>query len=310
MIDVIPYLIIILVAALIMYFTSLIIRRSSIAKTQPDYGRREILKYSSLLVILSLAMIMYKLFLYKHITIVPGVKNMSTTISTREIMLTLPYPKSNRVLENVLLNRRSVREWRDAPIDFEDLSLVLWSSYGVVEEIDGWFRKTSPSAGATYPMEIYVVIGERGVVSREGFLEAGVYKYDPLRHSLRIIKRGDFRRDLYRASLEQEWVLKAPISIVLCAVYSRTTRRYGERGYRYVYMEAGHVAQNIYLITTALGLGTVAVGAFYDDEVAEVISSSHDEAPLYILPVGVPLEIITNDFKKLEVLYERLRSGR
>lgn len=224
-----------------------------------------------------------------------------------EIYLTHPYAKSSYRVEEALLHRKSIRDWSDQPIDFEDLSLILWATYGFIEEINGWYRRTSPSAGATYPIEIYVVVGERSVKTLNGFLEAGVYKYDLLRHSLRLVKRGDFRRDLYYAALEQEWVLKAPISIILCAVYHRTTRIYGERGYRYVYMEAGHVGQNIYLISTSLRLGTVAVGAFYDDQVKRVINASPDEDPVYIFPVGVPREIFVNSFDSVREFFERMR---
>lgn len=225
-----------------------------------------------------------------------------------EVLLVVPTQRTRVSVEEALLNRKSMRSWRPSPIDIEDLSMILWAAYGLVENIDGWLRRTSPSAGATYPMEIYVVVGERSVSTRTGFLEAGVYKYDPVRHSLRLVKRGDLREDLYTASLDQEWVRDAPVSIVICAVYKRTTRVYGERGYRYVYMEAGHIGQNIYLMATALGLGTVAVGAFYDDAVARVLGVSREEEPIYIFPVGVPVERFINSFRELERLYNEMRS--
>ena len=188
--------------------------------------------------------------------------------------------------------------------------MVLWAAYGVVEHAGpGWYRRTSPSAGATYPLELYVVIGERGVRAGSGFLEAGVYKYDPLTHSLTAVKGGDRRRELWEAALRQDWVRDAPVSIVICAVYSRTTQRYGDRGVRYVHMEAGHAGQNIYLMATALGLGTVAVGAFDDDAVARVVGASRDEAPLYIFPLGVPREPYRGDFDALGRLIEGMRRG-
>ncbi|MEZ0289849.1 MAG: SagB/ThcOx family dehydrogenase [Sulfolobales archaeon] len=229
-------------------------------------------------------------------------------LSMSEIFLTIPYIKSRVYLEEALLNRKSYRDWKREPIDIEDLSIILWSSYGVVENIDGWFRRTSPSAGATYPMEIYVVVGSESIRFRGSFLEAGVYKYNPVRHSLKLVRKGDFREELYRAALYQEWVRDAPVSIVICAVYERTTRVYGERGYRYVYMEAGHVGQNIYLMTTALGLGTVAIGAFIDSEVARVINAERDESPLYIFPVGVPRDRFINSFESIKRFYEMMRS--
>jgi SagB-type dehydrogenase family enzyme len=149
--------------------------------------------------------------------------------------------------------------------------MLLWAAYGVNDV--RWGFKTTPSAGATYPLEIYVVIGERGVALNEThYLEAGVYKYDPYTHSLKPVKLGDVRKELQEAALGQECVGKAPVSIVIAAVFERTTRIYGERGrLRYVPMEVGHAGQNIYLMVTALELGTVVVGAFYDDQVSSVI---------------------------------------
>lgn len=225
-----------------------------------------------------------------------------------ELLLPLPKKVSMITVEEAILLRKSIREWRDSPVSIEHLSMILWASQGVVEEVDGWLRRASPSAGATYPLEIYVVIGESSVSLSDGsYVEAGVYKYDYRRHSLRLIKNGDFRSDLWRATLRQEWVKEAPVDLVICAVYERTTWRYGERGIRYVHIEVGHVGQNIYLMSTALGLGTVAVGAFYDEDVAKVINARHDEHPLYVFPIGVPLEPYKTDFRELQELYLRLR---
>lgn len=142
--------------------------------------------------------------------------------------------------------------------------------------------RSAPSAGATYPFKVYVVVGN------VGGLEPGIYHYDPSTHSLSIIKAGDFRAELQSAALDQEWVGDAPVDIILVAFYERTANVYGERGIRYVHMEAGHIGQNLYLQATALGLGTVAVGAFHDDRVAAILET--EGAPLYIFPVGVPVD--------------------
>lgn len=225
-----------------------------------------------------------------------------------ELLLPLPRKVSVVTVEEAILLRKSIREWRDSPITIEQLSMILWASQGVVEEVDGWLRRASPSAGATYPLEVYVVVGEEGVSLGDGsYVEAGIYKYDYRRHSLRLIKSGDFRSDLWKASLRQDWVREAPVSLVICAVYERTTWRYGERGVRYVHIEVGHVGQNIYLMSTALGLGTVAIGAFHDDEIARVVGARRDEHPLYVFPVGVPLRPHKTDFRELQELYSRLR---
>ncbi|MCD6301170.1 MAG: SagB/ThcOx family dehydrogenase, partial [Staphylothermus sp.] len=188
------------------------------------------------------------------------------------IELPLVKPMSKLRVEEAILLRRSIRRYLDKPVEIEKLSLILWSAYGYTHP--GKRFRASPSAGATFPLELYVVIGSRGVVNGEEYLEPGVYKYRADTHSLILTRKGDLRRELYMAALEQKCVFQAPLSIVITAVYERTTNYYGERGAeRYVPMEVGHVGQNIYLMATSLGLGTVAVGAFHDEYVSNVIDS-------------------------------------
>jgi len=202
----------------------------------------------------------------------------------------LPLPKIRGdvlSVEEALAYRRSIREYRDEPITIEQLSQLLWAAYGISETKYGF--KTTPSAGATYPLEVYVVVKPRGVrVNETHYLEPGSYKYIPEQHALVLVKRGDLSGELMSATLGQEWVGTAPVNIVIAAVFERTTRVYGERGVRYVHMEVGHAGQNIYLEATALGLGCVVVGAFYDDEVARVVGLADNEKPMYVIPVGVP----------------------
>jgi len=204
------------------------------------------------------------------------------------VYLPLPRIRSDVLsVEEALAYRRSIREYRDEPITIEQLSQLLWAAYGVSETKYGF--KTTPSAGATYPLEIYVVVKPRGVrVNETHYLEPGSYKYIPDQHALILVKRGDLSEELMYAALGQEWVGSAPVNIVIAAVFERTTRVYGERGVRYVYMEVGHAGQNIYLEATALGLGCVVIGAFYDDEVARVVGLAGSEKPMYVIPVGVP----------------------
>ncbi len=202
-----------------------------------------------------------------------------------ETIVYLPLPKfkvGKLIVEEAIAFRRSIREFKDEPITLLQLSQILWAAQGITNTQHGF--RAAPSAGATYPLEIYVVVKEGGV---EG-LAAGIYHYDPYTHSLRLIRKGDFSNDLFEASLEQPWVRDAAVNIVITAIYERTTGRYGERGIRYVHIEVGHVGQNIYLEATNLGLGTVAIGAFYDDEVRKVLGVKSNEHPLYIMPIGVP----------------------
>lgn len=194
----------------------------------------------------------------------------------------LPSPREKGVVsvEEAIARRRSRRKYRRDPLTLAELSQLLWAAQGITEPRKGF--RSAPSAGATYPLELYVVVKEGGV---EG-LEAGIYHYDPRAHAIRLVRRGDFTEELYRACVEQEWVLEAPVSIVITAVYERTTRVYGERGVRYVHMEVGHVGENVYLQAEALNLGTVAIGAFYDDWVWEILGRPPNEHPLYVMPVG------------------------
>ncbi len=195
-------------------------------------------------------------------------------------MIALPPPlELDYPLGRAIAKRRSRRSWLRKPVELEKVSTLLWAAQGVTSR-EGF--RASPSAGATYPLELYLVACD------VAGLEPGIYHYSPREHSLRIVVKGSLCRELGRACLNQEWVSTAPLNIVIAAVFERTTGYYGRRGVGYVYIEVGHAAQNIYLVSEAMNLGTVAVGAFYDDEVAKVVNLSHGEKPLYVLPAGYP----------------------
>ncbi|HDM91866.1 MAG TPA: SagB/ThcOx family dehydrogenase [Candidatus Korarchaeota archaeon] len=194
------------------------------------------------------------------------------------VALPQPILKGNMSVEEAIATRRSVRKYSDEPLTLQELGQLLWAAQGITDVKRGF--RAAPSAGATYPLELFVVVRDGGVVG----LGAGIYAYDPWAHSLSLVRAGDFGDELADAALGQEWVRSAPACIVIVANYSRTMSVYGSRGERYVHMEAGHVGQNIYLQATALGLGTVAVGAFHDGDVAEILQT--ELAPLYIFPVG------------------------
>lgn len=181
-------------------------------------------------------------------------------------------------LEQALLQRRSVRQYNDEPLPLEKASQLLWAAQGVTHA--SGFR-TAPSAGALYPLETYLIAG------KVTGLDAGVYLYDPRRHALVRKALGEKRGDLSRAALGQLPVGRAPATILLAAVYDRTTGKYGRRGVRYVRMEAGHAAQNIALQAVSLDLGAVFIGAFEDDLVKQVVGLGALETPLYLLPVGL-----------------------
>lgn len=193
------------------------------------------------------------------------------------IKLPEPRLRSEVSLEETLFKRRSVREYANFPLTLENISQLLWSAQGITSE---WGGRTAPSAGALYPLEVYLVAGN------VEDLVPGIYKYSPGKHELIKVKDNDLREELAVAALGQTCVSEGAIDIVIGAVYDRTTRKYGDRGVRYVHMEAGHAAQNLYLQASALNLGMVTVGAFYDEQVKEVLDMPENETPLYVIPVG------------------------
>ncbi len=181
-------------------------------------------------------------------------------------------------VEAALAERRSRREYKDQPLTLEQLSQLLWAAQG---ETSQWGGRTAPSAGATYPLELYAVVGDV-----EG-LQPGVYRHIPSEHRMVKTVDGDVREDLAAAALGQEFVAEAPVVFVIAAVYERTTQRYGDRGIMYVHMEAGHAGQNIYLQAESLGLGTVAVGAFNLEQVSGLLQLPDGQEPVYLFPAGV-----------------------
>ena len=182
-------------------------------------------------------------------------------------------------LGDALRRRRSIRTYASASLTLEQVSQLFWAGQGITHP-DG--LRTVPSAGALYPLEMYLVVG-----AVDG-LSAGVYHYRPERHDLILWQPKDCRTALARAAVRQVWMADAPVVIVIAAEYERTTGKYRERGIRYVHMEVGHAAQNIYLEAVALALGTVFVGAFDDDRVHAVLKLPAGQRPLGLMPVGRP----------------------
>lgn len=198
------------------------------------------------------------------------------------IFLPTPSEKGLVTLEEAIARRRSIRRFAPDAISQSALSQILWAAQGIPAG-RGRYR-TVPSAGATYPLEIFVVCGKNCV---EG-IDEGIYHYNVGAHSLTRHQENDARPELARAALGQASIYQAPVDIVICAEYERTQPRYGRRAERYVHMEIGHAGQNIYLQATALGLATVAVGAFHDEEVSQALKLDERYKPLYIMPVGRP----------------------
>jgi SagB-type dehydrogenase family enzyme len=189
-----------------------------------------------------------------------------------KIRLPEPKVKGNVSVEEAIEARRSVRGYSSREIPLEDISQLLWACQGITDKARG--LRASPSAGALYPLEIYLVKKD------------GIFHYISDGHLLEKVADKDVRGELAQAAYSQGYVAEAPIGIVIAAIYERVMSKYGDRGIRYTDMEAGHAAENVFLQAKALGLDSVAVGAFGDAAVARILGLPKDTKPLYILPVG------------------------
>lgn len=195
--------------------------------------------------------------------------------NTTLIQLPSPETKGKISVEEALAKRRSIRSYQSTPLSIKELGQLLWSAQGITAN---WGGRTTPSAGATYPLEIYVAAG-----NVEG-LEPGLYHYIPSSHKLEMVSKGDIRDKLCTACFGQQSVRRAPATIIIAADFSRTKKRYSERGTMYVHIEVGHAGENIYLQAESLGLGTVAIGAFSDELLKDLLKIK--EEPLYVMPAG------------------------
>ena len=202
---------------------------------------------------------------------------MNIQLFSKSIKLPKPQYDSNVSIEETLLKRRSIRSYKSETLAIAEISQLLWSAQGVTNRKG--FR-TAPSAGALYPLEVYIAAG------KVTDLDAGIYKYYPHRHEIVNTVKGDKRSELCRAGLGQSSIKNAPAAMVFCAVFERVTGSYGKRGIQYVHMEVGHAIQNVCLQAISLGLGSVRIGAFNDHDVKDVMNFELDEHPLLILPVG------------------------
>jgi SagB-type dehydrogenase family enzyme len=195
--------------------------------------------------------------------------------------IALPAPRgwNGPSIEQAIETRRSRRSYARGPLRVEELSRLLHASSGITDPERGF--RAAPSAGALYPIETYAI------VHAVADLQAGVYHYAPGDHTIELVRTGDYRASLVVAGIGQEMLGRAQVCFVLASVFQRARWRYRERAYRYILLEAGHIAQNVYLAATALGLGACAIGAFLDDNVNDLVGlDGKDEAAVYVLSVG------------------------
>jgi len=185
-------------------------------------------------------------------------------------------------VETAITRRRTVRSFTSNPLKKESLSQLLYAAQGITDPRG--YKRAAPSGGALYPLDLYAVVGEKGVEN----LDAGIYHYVPSGHRIETVSSGDKREALARASLRQMWMAAAPAILVITAEYARICIKYGDRGVRYAVIEAGHAGQNIFLQAEAMGLKAGIVGAFQDEQVLRVMSIPQKHEPLSIMPVGYP----------------------
>ena len=203
--------------------------------------------------------------------------------AAKTIKLSLKFPDQSLPIFEVLKKRRSVRSFSSRPLSKVELSFLLWASTGVRRREHGYEFRTAPSAGALYPIETYIIVN-----NVEG-LEKGLYHYTIEGHALEELKVGDFGEKLSQAALEQEMLVTAPLVLIWTAIFERSKWKYGQRAYRYVYLDAGHIGQNLALSATGIGLGSCQIGAFFDDEINQILEvDGTAESVIYLSVAGHP----------------------
>lgn len=191
--------------------------------------------------------------------------------------------KGGMPLWEAINRRRSLRNFKDSPMTKDVLSQLLWATQGITHEAVGFEFRAAPSAGALYPVETYLV--NHNIEE----IEPGIYHYGVQNHVLQQLKKGDFRESVARAALDQDMAFSANVVFIWTAVFQRSKWKYDQRAYRYVYLDAGHIAQNLALAAVSLNLGTCQIGALYDEEVNTLLGiDGEEESVLYMTVVGQP----------------------
>ena len=200
-----------------------------------------------------------------------------------KIELTKPNNIKTETLNLAIQNRTSIRDFSEKPLLKEQLSYLIWASTGIQRKEQGFEYRTAPSAGALYPIETYVVINNvKNIVQ-------GVYHYNIKSHYLEQIKKGDYRSVIAEAALNQSMCYHAAAVFIWTAIFNRSKCKYGQRAYRYIYLDAGHIAENLALSATSINLATCQIAALYDDEVNQIIDiDGLSESTIYLSVVGVP----------------------
>ncbi|MFC1480208.1 SagB/ThcOx family dehydrogenase [Candidatus Omnitrophota bacterium] len=203
--------------------------------------------------------------------------------ASRKTELSHPDSLETLPLDTTLKKRKSIRDFSTNPISKEELSYLLWASTGIERREAGYEFRTSPSAGALYPIETYLVLNNVESISR------GIYHYSVKDHAVEELRAGGFGEDVALAALEQRMCAKAAVVFIWTAIFHRSEWKYGQRAFRYVYLDAGHVAANLALAAVSLGLGSCQIAALFDDEINRLVDvDGTDESVVYMSAVGHP----------------------
>lgn len=201
--------------------------------------------------------------------------------NSKKVRLDKPEILPDLTLDDILKKRKSIRNFSEKPINKQQLSFLLWASTGIQREELGFEFRTAPSAGALYPVETYLVLNNVKEIPK------GVYHYSIKDHSLEELKTGDFSIEIYKAALDQVMCRYAAVVFIWSAIFNRSKWKYGERAYRYIYLDAGHIAENLALASASLSLGSCQIAALFDDEVNKVIGvDGENESVIYMSVVG------------------------
>lgn len=203
--------------------------------------------------------------------------------SAPRIKLDTPDKEGGMPLWKVITRRRSIRDFKEKPLKKTHLSQLLWASQGITKEHMGYELRSAPSAGALYPVETYLII------HKVEEIQPGIYHYAVKNHELEQLRQGDFREPISSAALDQEMAFEANVVFAWTAIFERSKWKYNQRAYRYIYMDAGHIAHNLALAAVSLGLGACQIAALYDDEVNSLLDiDGEKESILYLSAVGHP----------------------
>lgn len=198
----------------------------------------------------------------------------------------LPDPKSlsEESFMDIIQHRKSIREYKNKALTMDQLSFLLWASTGLQRIENGYAYRTAPSAGALYPIETYVIINNIETIT------PGIYHYNIRDHHLERLRSGDFGEEIAKAALHQQMCALASVVFIWTAIFNRSKWKYGQRAYRYIYLDAGHIAENLALAATSLQLGCCHIAAMFDDEVNQLISvDGIRESAIYLSVVGYPV---------------------